>query len=36
MMENHANREYKSSVFVALREDKRRLVEIYNAVSGKK
>jgi hypothetical protein len=35
MTENKANREYKDSVFVALCEDKKRLVEIYNAVSNK-
>jgi hypothetical protein len=35
MTENKANREYKNSVFVALCEDKERLVEIYNAVSNK-
>jgi hypothetical protein len=35
MMENKANREYKNSVFVTLCEDKKRLVEIYNAVSNK-
>jgi hypothetical protein len=35
MAENKANREYKNSVFVALCEDKKRLIEIYNAVSNK-
>jgi regulator of sigma D len=35
MTENNANREYKDNVFVALCEDKERIVEIYNAVSGK-
>jgi hypothetical protein len=35
MTENKANREYKDSIFVALCEDKNRLVEIYNAVSNK-
>jgi hypothetical protein len=35
MMENKANREYKSSVFAALCEDKERLLEIYNAVSNR-
>jgi hypothetical protein len=35
MMENKANREYKNSVFVALCEDKKRLIEVYNAVSNK-
>jgi hypothetical protein len=35
MMENKANREYKDSVFVALCEDKKRLIEIDNAVSNK-
>jgi predicted transposase/invertase (TIGR01784 family) len=35
MTENKANREYKNSVFVALCEDKKRLIEIYNAVSNK-
>jgi hypothetical protein len=35
MTENKANREYKDSVFVALCEDKKRLIEIYNAISNK-
>jgi hypothetical protein len=35
MAENKANREYKNSVFVSLCEDKKRLLEIYNAVSNK-
>jgi hypothetical protein len=35
MTENKANREYKNSVFVALCEDKKRLIEIYNVVSNK-
>jgi hypothetical protein len=35
LMEDKANREYKDSVFVALCEDKKRLIEIYNAVSNK-
>lgn len=35
MTESKANREYKDSVFVALCEDKKRLIEIYNAVSNK-
>jgi hypothetical protein len=35
MTEDKVNREYKDSVFVALCEDKKRLVEIYNAVSNK-
>ncbi|MDR1732281.1 MAG: hypothetical protein LBR61_09355 [Synergistaceae bacterium] len=35
MTPNKANREYKSSVFVTLCEDKNRLVEVYNAVANK-
>jgi hypothetical protein len=35
MTDNKANREYKSSVFAKLCEDKKRLIEIYNAVAGK-
>jgi predicted transposase/invertase (TIGR01784 family) len=35
MTDNSANREYKNSVFTKLCEDKKRLIEIYNAVSGK-
>jgi hypothetical protein len=35
MADNKANREYKDSVFTKLCEDKTRLIEIYNAVSGK-
>jgi hypothetical protein len=31
-----ANKEYKASVFSALCEDKRVLLEIYNAISGKR
>ena len=30
-----ANRKYKDSVFTKLCEDKRRLIEIYNALSNK-
>jgi hypothetical protein len=32
---NKANREYKDSVFSKLCEDKKKLIEIYNAVAGK-
>ena len=35
MTDNKANREYKDSVFTKLCEDKKRLIEIYNAVAGK-
>jgi hypothetical protein len=35
MTDKKANREYKDSVFVKLCEDKKRLIEIYNALSGK-
>jgi hypothetical protein len=35
MTDNRANREYKDSVFTKLCEDKKRLLEIYNAVAGK-
>jgi hypothetical protein len=35
MTDNKANREYKDSVFAKLCEDKKRLIEIYNAISGK-
>ena len=35
MTDNRANREYKDSVFTRLCEDKKRLIEIYNAVAGK-
>jgi hypothetical protein len=35
MTDNKANREYKDSVFSKLCEDKKRLIEVYNAVSGK-
>jgi hypothetical protein len=35
MTDNKANREYKDSVFIKLCEDKKRLIEIYNAVAGK-
>jgi hypothetical protein len=35
MTDNKANREYKDSVFSKLCEDKERLIEVYNAVSGK-
>jgi hypothetical protein len=35
MTRNKANREYKNSVFVALCEDKNRLIEVYNAVANK-
>jgi hypothetical protein len=35
MTENNVNREYKNNFFVALCEDKERLIEIYNAVSNK-
>jgi hypothetical protein len=35
MTDDKANREYKDSVFTKLCEDKKRLLEIYNAVSGK-
>ncbi|MDR1482455.1 MAG: hypothetical protein LBI74_07510, partial [Synergistaceae bacterium] len=34
-MENRANRKYKDSVFTKLCEDKKRLIEIYNAIAGK-
>ena len=35
MADNKANREYKDTVFTRLCEDKKRLIEIYNAVTGK-
>jgi hypothetical protein len=35
MGEKGANREYENTVFITLCEDKKRLVEIYNAVSNK-
>ncbi|MDR1581528.1 MAG: hypothetical protein LBS35_14325, partial [Synergistaceae bacterium] len=35
MTKNNANREYKDNLFIALCEEKERLIEIYNAVSGK-
>jgi hypothetical protein len=35
MTDNNANREYKDTVFTRLCEDKKRLIEIYNAVTGK-
>ena len=35
MMDKKANREYKDSVFTKLCEDKKNVIEIYNAVSGK-
>jgi predicted transposase/invertase (TIGR01784 family) len=35
MTDNKANKQYKDSVFTKLCEDKKRLIEIYNAVSGK-
>ncbi|MDR3265502.1 MAG: hypothetical protein LBT15_05790 [Synergistaceae bacterium] len=35
MTANKANKKYKDSVFTKLCEDKRRLIEIYNAVSKK-
>ncbi|MDR1623084.1 MAG: hypothetical protein LBS00_11985 [Synergistaceae bacterium] len=35
MTDNRANREYKDSFFSKLCEDKKRLIEIYNAVSGR-
>ena len=31
-----ANRTYKSTMFIMLFEDKNNLLELYNAISGKK